>query len=174
MVPVSLVLLIARFSLQSYSSRQRIRLLEVGDLKTREGKLSRVGLMEQMRDAMEELMDGSVVAGSTNEPIDSAITTPAASGSSTPKGSIKSTTKTSAKQMHRDALRSRLASSDPVLTPAQATALDNFSIRNIPQMKKFLSFFPQSRNSHGTLIARSPDLFPEHKAFALFLSPCIQ
>ncbi|GAA6018232.1 hypothetical protein JCM11491_005642 [Sporobolomyces phaffii] len=203
-LPLSVVVLVARFLVQGRDSKRRIRALraETAGDRGRAGMLERVGVRvrevaEQVGgvagpDTPEYAAAGDLVSSDSSGGEDdddeqdallsSSSTsrfrderTPATSGASTPAllrgGSPprhlddpaptdSTATNTSDREQAPYHAEARQYSTDPVFTASQRYQLAQLNA--LPQLRKHFVYLPQSRNSHGAIVRRSPE-FEQHR-----------
>lgn len=170
-LPLALLYLIGRFVLQSHSSRRRIKDMRNVMGGGREGMLERVGV--KLREVAEE------VGGADNPEYAAGLEsletpTPNDSEAEEEQRTLKThpafqalasyggtDTPPLSRPIPPTATSSSPVPTDPILSPAQLTMIAN--LNSIPQMRKHLVYLPESRNSHGAVVARDADRFPQHR-----------
>lgn len=171
LIPAFITFLLTRLTLQSRSSRARIRLLEE-DEHSKESALVHVliKLEQGLEDAVVEMSEAA------NE--DEREEPPQLGHSSGPESSFSSTN-TITEKASNSATQAKVTSAcipasgpismqgtkpkagQPILTPGQMAMVE--SLNALPQLSKHMAFIDPIRNSHATIVSRDVKNFSFHK-----------
>ncbi|KAI0091664.1 putative serine esterase-domain-containing protein [Irpex rosettiformis] len=176
--PTFLTLVVVRLSLDSCSSRSRIRTLEK-DETYRERLAHVIGELEKrvedaVADYIEDPGDALTTATSTSPTNAQSAETLAASPDTTEsdddhpqskhKCSLTSKSKSKSKSKPTSSSspkKSKSKSKHPTLTPLQTRIIT--SLNTLPNLKKHLAFINPIMNSHAVIISRDVTRFPHHE-----------
>ena len=153
LIPTFFVLVLTQLSLEASRSRKRIELLEKDESATER----LVHIFQQfehgVEEAMIEIMDAEHLASANSaEP---SITSPPPEIDpieSTSGGDIPFSMQASA---------SDSATKQPMITPEQKQMI--IALNSLPQLKKYMAYFPNVRNAHGPIICRDVKKYPHHR-----------
>ena len=146
LIPALFVLVLTRLSLETSRSRKRIKLLEKDESATER----LVHVFQQFEHGVEEAM---IEIMGAERPVEPSITSPppemeeAMSGGDIPF-SIQATGSDS-------------TTKQPMITPEQKQMIA--ALNSLPQLKKYMAYFPNVRNAHGPIVCRDVKKYPHHK-----------
>ena len=156
-MPTFLVLVLSKLSLDTSRSRKRIKLLEKDKSATERLVHMFQEFEHDVEEAVHEIMDvGHTEPANSPDPSEPGITSPppesdpleeSTSGGDIPYGLQASASDTMTKQ--------------PVITPEQKQMIA--AINSLPQLKKYMAYFPNVINAHAPIICRDIKTFPHHK-----------
>lgn len=174
--PAFLTLVIIRLSLDTHSSRSRIRILEK-DETYRERLAHVVGQLEKrVEDAVADYIEdpGDALVASSTSPTEHAPLSaetlaespenhdsPHSDSDSEPTPTNKAKRKCKTKTKTSLSPTEKNTSKHPTLTPLQIRIIN--SLNSLPNLQKHLAFIHPILNAHAVIIARDVARFPHHE-----------
>lgn len=171
LIPAFITFLLTRLTLQSRSSRARIRLLEE-DEHSKESALVHVliKLEQGLEDAVVEMSEAANEDEREEPPQLGHGSEPELSFSSTNTVTEKASTSATKAKVTTASIPasgpisnqgSKPKAGQPILTPGQMAMVESLNV--LPQLSKHMAFIDPIRNSHATIISRDVKNFSFHK-----------
>ena len=157
LIPTFFVLVLTKLSLETSRSRKRIKLLEKGE-SAAEALVHMFHEFERgVENVVNEIMDVEhPEPANSPDPSEPSITSPPPESDpleeSTNGGDIPYNMQASA---------SDTMTKQPMITPEQKQMIA--ALNSLPQLKKYMAYFPNVRNAHAPIICRDIKNFPHHK-----------
>lgn len=165
-MPTLLTLVVVRLSMDSHSSRGRIKLLE-SDETYRERLVNVVGGLEKrVEDAVADLVDGpgnSSTPGSSSPSSSSPSPPPEADPTSASSSTVNKVEKEEKVKKHKNKKCKEEKKEAPKAQMSDLQLKMAEHMNAVPNLKKELAFIDPTMNSHAVIVARDVKRFKHHE-----------
>ena len=167
LIPTFLVLVLAKLSLDTSRSRKRIKLLEKDESATERLVHLFQEIEREVEEAVNEIMEveHTKPVNSPEHPEPANSPEPSEPGITSPppeSDPLEESTNGGDIPYNLQASASDTKTKQPLITPEQKQMIA--ALNSIPQLKKYMAYFPNVINAHAPIICRDIKNFPHHKS----------